>query len=266
MKYITITFLAVCLVLAGCSNVVRIRSEMAHGWAKYSTTLKGYLRLPEGKGPFPVVIIMHGCSGLTRKAMSAQYSLSLFLNRNGFATLILDSFGPRYKGGGMVCDNIEAFAAVRYRTNDAYAALNYLKSQPFADSDNIFLVGQSHGGSVAINVASEIPAEFDPNSKFRALAAYYPWCGPWGMPETLISPLLIFLAEDDDWCPVFSCHYDSWAVTGAEREYEIYPNAHHSFDIPGPLRSYKGHTLAYDGKAAADSRKKMVAFFKKHLK
>ncbi len=265
MKHFFSILLLACCLAAGCSNTIKIRSELFHAWAKYSTTLRGYLRTPEGEGPFPTVVLMHGCSGLTDRMRRGQGALSDYLIRHGFATLMLDSFGPRYIGGEGVCDSIEAFSALRYRSYDAYYALNYLKTQPTVDPNNIFLVGHSHGGAVAINVASEIPYGVSTDTKFSALVSYYPWCGPWGMPETLISPLMLFLAEDDDWCPAIDCQPDSWAVTGEERKYVVYPNTHHAFDMPGPRRFYRGYTLEENLAATSDSREKLVRFFRRHM-
>ena len=51
------------------------------------------LYLPdEGDGPFPAVVLLHGCSGVApRSRMWAEK-----LNSWGYATLIVDSFGPRW--------------------------------------------------------------------------------------------------------------------------------------------------------------------------
>lgn len=51
---------------------------------------------------------------------------------------------------------------------------------------------------------------------------------------------------------------------GAPIEVKVYPSAHHSFDLPMGTYRYKGHTAAGNPVAAADSRARMVAWFREH--
>jgi dienelactone hydrolase len=59
-------------------------------------SLPGELMMPRGAGPFPAVIILHGCYGIGPPAALErlrQYA-SWYVDR-GYAGLILDSFAPR---------------------------------------------------------------------------------------------------------------------------------------------------------------------------
>src|SRR3972149_5417972 len=49
------------------------------------------LRRPPGQGPFPALVLLHGCSGIT----SVQRDWAERLSEWGYVTLIVDSFGPR---------------------------------------------------------------------------------------------------------------------------------------------------------------------------
>jgi dienelactone hydrolase len=53
---------------------------------------------------------------------------------------------------------------------------------------------------------------------------------------------------------------------GEEIELIIYPDAYHGFDQQRPMLRYKGHTMAYDEQASADSRKRMQEFFVRYLR
>ncbi len=229
--------------------------------------LRAQLFRPQGKGPFPGVILMHGCGGWQPAVQHALHSYAAFLVESGFAVLNLDSFGPRKKSGGMVCDSVQLLTDARiYRMYDAYDALRYMKALDYIDADNIFLIGQSNGGSVAIKaaIAGEPRAYGRAGAAFRAVVAYYPWCGAFeGRHVVLASPLLIFAGGQDDWTPPGECARST--ASGATLQVKIYPQAAHSFDVEIPLQRYRGKLLGKNDYAARDSRQRMLIFLKQHM-
>ncbi len=225
------------------------------------TEAAAYLSVPEGDGPFPAVVLMHGCSGLDPEVRRGNEVHVRHLVSEGFVALVLDSFGPRRLGDVVCNEGDEMWAAYRYRQRDAVSALRFLRSQPFVDSANVFVMGQSHGGGVVLRLAKSrtIPV----GDRFRAAVAYYPWCGN-QLREQLHTPVLVLIGEEDDWTPAFHCVEGQRHVRGAPFSVQVYPSAHHSFDLPMGTYRYKGHTVAGHGGAASDSRKRMVAWFRKH--
>ena len=131
--------------------------------------LRAELYQPVGDGPYPAVVLMHGCGGLSQPVRQSMRTHAEYLVSHGFVALVLDSFGPRANGDGWVCETFDRLmAARRYRKDDALDALEYLQSQVIVDDANIFQMGQSNGGSVSIRLAQlDVPV-------FRASAAYYP--------------------------------------------------------------------------------------------
>ena len=257
-----IVFLFSCL--GGCSGEwASIRSDVP-GFSKYSTTLRGYISKPDGDGPFPAVILMHGCGGLQPAVQGSLDNHASYLVQNGYAALILDSFSSRGSSGGMVCESEDQLSAARfYRAYDAYNAMLFLKKQAFVEGKNIFLVGQSNGGSVALKISSGIYSDQFPGSpRFRAIVAYYPWCRT--LPRSLDTPVLVFGAGRDDWTSPDYCNLMKDSTRGESLEVVIYPEAHHSFDLPMAITSYLGHTVGGNPAATTDSRRRMVAFFEKH--
>lgn len=232
-----------------------------------SVSLAAEVVRPEGKGPFPAVVFMHGCGGWQSAVRHSLRQHAKYLRDNGFAVLSLDSFGPRGNAGGTVCASFKHLREARnYRTYDAFDALRYLQAQDFVDPDSIFLVGQSNGGSVAINAAeADAAAKYNRGgAAFRAVAAYYPWCGTLGTTRmSLGSPLLIFGGGRDDWVPPDECR--RFRATGAKLEVTIYPSAAHSFDLLAPEHRYLGKLVGYNRQATEDSRRRMLAFFVAHL-
>ena len=107
-------------------------------------TLEAYLSKPEGAGPFPAVVSMHGCGGLSH---SLRITEARDLNALGYASLVVDSFTTR----GI----IEACVSpIPDRYADALGVLSYLSKLPFVDARRIALIGRSQGGFVALQAAS----------------------------------------------------------------------------------------------------------------
>ena len=218
--------------------------------------LKAELFRPRGQGRFPAVVLMHGCGGWQPAVLDALHTHAQRFLDKGYVVLNLDSFGPRGNSGGSVCESDAALVqALEYRTRDAFDALHYLVSLDFVDPENVFLMGQSNGGSVAINAAK---ATGRPG--FRAVAAYYPWCGSLGGSTVkLNAPLIIFSGGRDDWTLARECRNKT--SSGRNLKVVEYPNAAHSFDVGIPLQRYVGKLVGFDEAAATDSRNKMLAFF-----
>ena len=229
--------------------------------------LTGELSFPAGPGPFPAVVMMHGCSGLVEVVRNGLRSHAQFFNDQGFAVLILDSFGPRDLEGGKVCESLELLGqAAYYRIQDAFGALHHLRGLEKIDGENIFLMGQSNGGSAAI-VASQPKGQYAANSDltFRAVAAFYPWCGAFTNTH-LNSPLIVLAGDADDWTPPKACLDQKERLVGTDYEVVIYPGAHHSFDLGGvKVQTYKGHTVGANPEALADSRERVIAFFRRYI-
>ena len=226
-----------------------------------SPPLVATLHKPEGDGLFPTVVLMHGCSGLIREANISLLSYANFLNENGYSALILDSFGGRKKEGGMVCNSLSELSKARnYRQEDAYNALQYLKTLTYVDKNNIFLMGQSNGGSVALSIANKVQSlGFSDTLKFRAIAAFYPWCG--ALPHEIKTPLLVLGGEADNWTPIKPCLVTMRNSTDIPFDVISYEGAHHSFDFYIPVQSYSGHTVGGNSAARDDSKKQMLNWF-----
>ena len=214
------------------------------------------MSFPQTNGSHPVVVLLHGCSGLEYVVKKSMRRHAARLNQDGFATLILDSFGPRKNSGGWVCERLSRLAHARvYRAQDTLDAIKFLKTRNEIDSNNVFLMGRSNGGSTVATLANK-------TDKIRAITAYYPWCGV--VPTKPSLPLLVLSGAEDDWTPPADCknregHSENLKVI-------VYPNAVHSFDLDIPVVTYKGHKVGGNPEALRKSTAAMIGFFKKHLK
>ncbi len=242
---------------------LRFKSEVQP--SKWSRTISGELFFPNGKGPFPAVIFLHPCAGITPAVRLSMNAHAHFLTRNGFAVLVLDSFSARRLGGGNACGGPLVIPAFNLVADDPFNAKAVLARNPKIDGDNIFLAGQSLGANAAMRSATKGYARHA--GAFRATAAWYPGCYPVETGAELKSPLLVLGASADDWTPPSNCLRAKRhnRVTGADFEVIIAPGALHGFDQPRNRYRYKGHWLGYDAAATAAGRKAMLAFFKAHL-
>ncbi len=246
--------LIVCLCFVSQANAAqKAKFPASAKWRGKSIELTGQFSRPPGVSKVPAVILMHGCSGLGPAVRAALGEHARHLVRNGFAALVLDSFGPRRIAGGWVCKGFGRLAQARsYRLKDARDAAKWLKARPDIDGRNIFVMGQSNGGSVALRAAAA--------GGFRAVAAYYPWCGAASGNR---APLIVFGGGLDDWVPPDACKKRQQS---ARYRYVHYANAAHSFDVNSGLTRYLGYRIGYNHAATRDSRTKMLRFFRQHMR
>jgi dipeptidyl aminopeptidase/acylaminoacyl peptidase len=110
--------------------------------------LAGMLFLPEGDGPFPTAIIIHG-SGTSRRNSVWYLSVAKHLQDNGVAVLLPDKRGSEKSEGEWVGANFEELAT------DTLSAIEFVKDQQMFEYSTIGLVGMSQGGWIAPVAASK---------------------------------------------------------------------------------------------------------------
>lgn len=221
--------------------------------------LVGRLTHPQGEGPFPAVVLLHGCAGIEFEDPSPANTFLAW----GFVTLAIDSFGPR--GLANVCHgNNWLRASPMVRARDAHAGKDFLMTLPYVDADRVAVVGWSHGGMTVLaavaNWAMHEPLRPRP---FKAAIAFYPFC-KLKLPR-VDAPLLVLIGDADDWTPVRYCR--QMELTGeTPHEYQliVYPGASHAFDSPETWE-YLGHKGWHDPEATADAYKRSREFLAKHL-
>lgn len=114
--------------------------------------VEGTLRLPEGDGPFPAVVIVHG-SAPFKRGFYSQWADSL-VNR-GVAVLVPDKRGVGGSGGEFETKNNAARSYLKLLASDIVSGVKYLHARPEIDPAKIGLVGISQGGWVGPLAASQ---------------------------------------------------------------------------------------------------------------
>ena len=211
-------------------------------------TLRGYLRRPEGAGPFPAIVLLHGCDGSPERL---DRLWGARISSWGYATLTIDSFGPR--GLKNTCRPGSGPMDMAF---DAYQALNFLVQQRFVDPKNVVAIGFSQGGWLSLSSVERGTIEHGAKNKFRAAAAFYPPCFAVSGPMTV--PTLVLIGESDDWTPAVACRrlvtgQDDLGISrqkgdGPSMQLIVYPNAYHGFDLPDLQKpiTYFGHHIEFN--------------------
>lgn len=227
--------------------------------------IQGYLAKPDGAGPFPAVIGLHGCAGMhdtTKQRLVDQ------LVGWGYVVLLVDSYATR--GIDHACTS-NAFATFVKRRPDAYGAIVFLARQTYVDPQRIAAVGFSAGAWVTLFAAETnsfelfVPAS---NLRLRAAVAFNPPCQAAGARPGI--PTLILVGALDDWTPAADCSSKiaSWGNDGPPVELVVYPGAYHGFyySYLQPGRTLFGHWLEFNGEAADNADQRLHQFLDRHLK
>jgi carboxymethylenebutenolidase len=168
-----------------------------------SATLRATLWRPQGRGPFPAILVNHG-SGRTIADLQRLGSyernaemLGPVFARHGYVFLYLyrRGVGPSTDQGANAVDLMDrefaahgqdARNALQLRLlegremADARAALAFLRARPYVDARDVALIGHSFGGSLTVLMAERDPSlravvvfsaagySFDRSSELRA--------------------------------------------------------------------------------------------------
>ncbi len=257
------------------AHLVEFRSEAPRdpSWPKDSDKISGYLFRPEGAGPFPAVVFLHGCGGFHRTFKRRERHWARRFLRWGYVVLIPDSLTPR--GVRNICRRGENHGITNSSTRDrdAYGALQFLQGLPFVHAGRVGAMGWSHGGGTLMYAMRGEqdkrihPLPGDTAARFGAAVAMYPRCPRSG--RIFYAPLLILIGESDDW--TFAARCKTMApksrAGGGPVNLKVYAGAHHGFDAKRKRSiEYLGHHIEYDRVAAKDAAREVKAFFAQHLK
>lgn len=107
---------------------------------------------PPGNGPFPLVIMNHGKAlGNPRNQNRDRFVvLSREFVKRGYAVVIPMRKGFSRSSGDYIDRGCDMTAHGQTQADDLQATLDYLRSQPWADSERVLVAGQSYGGLTAL--------------------------------------------------------------------------------------------------------------------
>ncbi|PYQ01679.1 MAG: dienelactone hydrolase family protein [Acidobacteria bacterium] len=240
-----------CLALIVLVSPV-LAAEQTITFKSGDETATGFLVTPEGKGPFPAVIVIHEWWGLDGWVKDQARALA----REGYVALAPDLYR------GKVTDKQEEAHQLMMGTprdralRDLKAAFGTLASRSDVRKDRIGMIGWCMGGMYALALATEEP-------RLAAVVAYY------GAPPTdaaavakIKAPVLgNYGAEDKGPAPEQVKAFEAaMKKDGHTIDVKLYPGAGHAF--ANPNNPWGGYREA----AAKDAWSRTQAFFAKYLK
>jgi dienelactone hydrolase len=234
-------------------------------------TLHAQLFKPEGAGPFPVVIALHGCGGLSNSSEAVQpryrdWAEQLLKTRH--AVLLPDSYGSREFGPQCRVKERRVLAR-RERVADVTAARQWLIAQDWVARDRISLIGWANGASAVLWAVRPQLASRGLEPDFRSAIAFYPDCRiSSGTGWSARVPTLLMIGASDDISSPSSCKamVDGARGRSALARIVVYPGAEHDFDRANlPVRPAGSDPAApehgrigTDPEARADSQKRVA--------
>jgi len=235
--------------------------------------LHAQLYKPDGTGPFPVVIALHGCGGLAGQSDPVQPRYQDWadqLLRRGTAVLLPDSYGSRELGPQCQVGEPK-IRARRERVADIMASRQWLLQQPWAARDRISLLGWANGASAVLWAVRPQLSSQNIESDFRSAIAFYPDCRiSSGLGWSARVPTLLLIGAKDDVSSPPACRQmiDGARGRSAMARIVVYPGAYHDFDRANlPLHAKAGSSddaaalrghRGTDVEARADSQKRVT--------
>jgi dienelactone hydrolase len=228
------------------------------------------LLTPAGRGPFPTVLIFHGCGGV--RAHLAAYARSAVAA--GWAALMVDSFTPRGWSRNharmLICTGLRFRGGTR--AGDVLAAIAGAARLPLVDPDRIVLAGWSHGAWAVMDLmampltergeAGLADAPSVPLTGVRAAFLAYPYVGvasasrggrPWPRPLRLLS----VVPRRDHLASVRRHMRALTSAVAAGSEVSVWSvDATHAFDEPGLM----ARIMRYDEALSREALDRFAGF------
>lgn len=259
------------LFISSCSSptkeeatfVTQESTGMANKEITYSAngkTMKGFLAIPEGEGPFPGVIVVHEWWGQNEYPRERARMLA----KNGYVAFAVDMYGD----GKTVDHPKEAteFSSAVMSDLDAAeksfrAALETLKKESSVDPNNIAAIGYCFGGAIVLEMARR-------GVDMKMVASYHGNLSPIAdhTVEPMKTRILIFNGADDSFVTKETIAKARQNLKSAKIRYKYinYKDAKHGFTNTEADNYGKKHELplAYNKRADEDSWNQTLNAFK----
>ncbi len=235
--------------------------------------LHAQLYKPNGAGPFPTVIALHGCGGLgnhSEPVLPRYRDWAEQLLKAGSAVLLPDSYGSRELGPQCRAKE-RRVSARRERVADIMASRQWLEQQPWAVHNRISLLGWANGASALLWAVRPQLSSRNALPDFRSAVAFYPDCRvSSGLGWSARVPTLLLIGAKDDVSSPPACRQmvDGARGRSALARIVVYPGAYHDFDRANfPLHAISGTAdatvpdrghLGTDAEARADLQKRVA--------
>jgi len=214
-------------------------------------TINGILYTPEGKGPFPALVVIHEWWGLNDWVKEEAAKLA----DQGYVALAIDLYRGKVAATPDDAHQIMRGVPEDRANRDLLAATTFLASQKNVDAKRIGSIGWCMGGGYSLNLAVA-----DPNLKAAVINYGHLASDDATLKKIDAAILGIFGGQDKGIPPADVKKFESQLkAMGKTADIHIFPDAGHAFENPNNKAGYRADD-------AAEAWKLTVAFLAKYLK
>ena len=214
-------------------------------------TVNGLLYTPQGKGPFPALVVIHEWWGLNDWVKEEASKLA----DQGYVALAIDLYRGKVATTPDEAHQIMRGVPDDRSSRDLLAATTYLATVKDVDAKRIGSIGWCMGGGYSLNLAIA-----DPNLK-AAVVNYGHLATDDATLKKINAPVLgIFGGQDKGITPADVNKFESqMKALGKTVEIKSFPDAGHAFENPNNKDGYRAED-------AAEAWKLTTAFLAKYMK
>jgi len=194
-------------------------------------TVQGILYTPQGKGPFPGLIVIHEWWGLNDWVKEQASKLS----DQGYVALAVDLYRGKVATTSDEAHEIMRGVPEDRAKRDLHAAFAFLASQPNVKKDRIGAIGWCMGGGYSLDVALQEPTLAADVINYGHLAT-----DPDALKKINAPILGLFGAQDRGIPPADVKKFgEALDQMGKKIEIKIYDDAGHGFQNPNNKEGYR---------------------------
>jgi carboxymethylenebutenolidase len=213
-------------------------------------TVQAILYTPEGKGPFPGIVVIHEWWGLNDWVKEQAAKLS----NQGYVTLAIDLYRGKVATTPDEAHEIMRGVPEDRAARDLRAAVEFLKAQSNVKKDRIASIGWCMGGGYSLDVALQEPTLTAAVINYGHLAS-----DSESLKKINAAILGLFGGQDRGIPPEDVKKFEQGLKQlGKKVEVVIYPDAGHGFENPN-------NKTAYRADDTADAWKRTVKFLAETL-
>ena len=212
--------------------------------------IKAFLAVPEGKGPFPAVVVIQEWWGLNDWIQDNAKHFAA----KGFVAIAPDLYRGKVTDDPKIAAQLRKGMPSDRALQDCKAAVTAVAVMPNVQKNKIGSIGWCMGGGWSIKLAEDQPK----------LAAFVVNYGSLPTDKALIAkinaPMLGNFGAEDKGIPPESVQAfeDAMKAAGKSTDIKIYGGAGHAFENPNNRDGYRPE-------ATADAEKRVATFFRKNL-
>lgn len=244
--------IAVGLLVCALCSLPSFAAEEMVSFKSGPETVGALLVKPEGKGPFPAVIVLHEWWGLNDWVKEQARALA----KEGYAALALDLYRGKVTDKQEMAHQLMMGTPADRQARDMKAAFAFLAGRSDVAKKKIAVIGWCMGGRNALVLAVDEPS-------LAAAVVYYgaPPTDPASIAKIKAPILGNFGGADEGPSPAQVKTFEAAvAKAGKKIDVKIYEGAGHAFaNVNNPWGGYKKD-------AATDAWARSVAFLRTNLK